>query len=75
MILNLIISQNIILLLHNIILENKMDYQIVNEYMARKYSAYTWVLKQGNNCVWVIMNNINMYFTVKDNKIIRIDID
>jgi hypothetical protein len=75
MILNLIISQNIALHYHNIILENKMDYQIVNEYMARKYSAYTWVLKQGNNCVWVIMNNINMYFTVKDNKIIRIDID
>ena len=55
--------------MHNTILENKMDNVIVNEYMARKYSAYTWVLKQGNNCVWVIMNNINMYFIIKDNKI------
>jgi hypothetical protein len=71
----LILLQSIALHYHNIILENKMDYQIVNEYMARKYSAYTWVLKQGNDCVWVIMNNLNMYFTVKDNKIIRIDID
>lgn len=52
-----------------------MDYQIVNEYMARKYSAYTWVMKPGNNCVWVIINNVSMYFTVKDNKITRIDID
>lgn len=52
-----------------------MDYQIVNEYMARKYSAYTWVLKQGNNCVWVIMNNLNMYFIIKDNKIIDIQVD
>ena len=75
MIFALIILQNIVQHYHNIISENKMDYQIVNEYMARKYSAYTWVLKQGNNCVWVIMNNLNMYFTVKDNKIIRIDID
>lgn len=75
MIFALIQYQNIIQHYHNIISENKMDYQIVNEYMARKYSAYTWVLKQGNNCVWVIMNNINMYFIIKDNKIIRIDID
>lgn len=75
MIFALIQYQNIARHYHNIISENKMDYQIVNEYMARKYSAYTWVLKQGNNCVWVIMNNLNMYFTVKDNKIIRIDID
>ena len=52
-----------------------MDYEIVNEYMARKYSAYTWVLKQGNNCVWVTMNNLNMYFTIKDNKIIDIQVD
>jgi hypothetical protein len=75
MIFALTIWQNIALHYHNIILENKMDYQIVNEYMARKYSAYTWVLKQGNNCIWVIMNHLNLYFTVKDNKIIRIDID
>ena len=52
-----------------------MDTLIVNEYMQRKYPSYTYSLKQGNNCVWVIMNNLNMYFTVKDNNIIRIDID
>ena len=61
--------------MHNTILENKRDNVIVNEYMARKYPAYTWVLKQGNNCVWVTMNNLNMYFTIKDNKIIDIQVD
>ena len=75
MILNLIIWQNIILLLHNIILENKMDNVIVNEYMARKYPNKQYSIAKGNNCVWVMMNNINMYFIIRDNKIMRIDID
>lgn len=52
-----------------------MDYVIVNEYMKRKYPSYNYSVKQGNKCVWVIMNNINMYFIIKDNKIMRIDID
>ena len=52
-----------------------MSTLIVNEYMARKYPSYNYSVKQGNNCVWVIMNNLNMYFIIKNNKIIRIDID
>ena len=52
-----------------------MSTLIVNEYMKRKYPSYTYSIKQGNDCIWVIMNNINMYFIIKDNKIIRIDID
>ena len=56
-------------------LESKMDNVIVNEYMQRKYPNRLYSVAKGNDCVWVIMNNLNMYFTVKDNKIIRIDID
>lgn len=52
-----------------------MDNKIVTEYMARKYPNRLYSMKQGNNCIWVMMNNINMYFIIKDNKIIRIDID
>ena len=52
-----------------------MDNVIVNEYMKRKYPNRQYSLTKGNNCVWVMMNNINMYFIIKDNKIIRIDID
>jgi hypothetical protein len=75
MIFALILYLNIIQHYHNTTLENKMDYVIVNEYMKRKYPSYNYSVKQGNNCVWVIMNNINMYFIIKDNKIMRIDID
>lgn len=52
-----------------------MDYQIVNEYMMRKYPNRLYKMAKGNDCTWVMMNNINMYFIIKDNKIIRIDID
>ena len=52
-----------------------MNTLIVNEYMARKYPNRLYSLKQGNNCIWVMLNNINMYFIIKDNQIMRIDID
>ena len=52
-----------------------MDYQIVSEYMQRKYPSALYSMAKGNDCTWVIMNNISMYFIIKENKIIRIDID
>jgi hypothetical protein len=52
-----------------------MDYQIVNEYMQRKYPNRQYSIAKGNNCIWVMLNNINMYFIIRDNKIMRIDID
>ena len=52
-----------------------MDYQIVREYMMRKYPSALYSMAKGNDCIWVMINNLNMYFIIKDNKIIRIDID
>ena len=56
-----------------------MDYQIVSEYMQRKYPSALYSMAKGNDCIWVQINNhlgsISMYFIIKDNKIIRIDID
>ena len=39
-----------------------MDNVIVNEYMARKYPNKQYSIAKGNNCVWVMMNNINIRF-------------
>jgi len=52
-----------------------MDNVIVNEYMQRKYPNRLYSMAKGNDCVWVMMDNINMYFIIRDNKIMRIDID
>jgi hypothetical protein len=52
-----------------------MDYQIVREYMMRKYPSALYTMARGNDCIWVAFNNLSMYFIVKDNKIMRIDID
>jgi len=59
--------------------EYMLDYQIVREYMMRKYSQVSYTISKGNNCIWVSFSPyssaLNMYFILKDNKIIRIDID
>ena len=56
-----------------------MDYEIVREYMMRKYPSTLYSMAKGNDCIWVMLNNsfgsLNMYFIIKDNKIMRIDID
>ena len=52
-----------------------MDNVIVNEYMQRKYPNRQYSIAKGNNCIWVMLNNINMYFIIKDNKIIDIQVD
>lgn len=58
--------------------EYMMDLQVVKEYMKRKYSETLYTISKGNNCIWVSFpysRALNMYFIMKDNKIIRIDID
>lgn len=60
---------------HPIILENKMDYQIVREYMMRKYPSAIYNMAKGNDCVWVSFNNLSMYFIIRDNKIVDIQVD
>jgi hypothetical protein len=52
-----------------------MNELIINEYMNKVYPNKPYYIRQGNDCQWVIMGNINMYFIIRDNKIIRIDGD
>ena len=47
----------------------------VINYMQTKYPNRLYKIRTGNNCEWVMMDNINLYFIIKDNKIMRIDID
>ena len=52
-----------------------MDYQIVREYMMRKYPSALYNMAKGNDCVWVSFNNVKMYFIIRDNKIADIQVD
>jgi hypothetical protein len=48
---------------------------LINEYMNNKYPNKAYSIRQGNDCQWIMMGNINMYMIIRDNKIIRVDID
>jgi hypothetical protein len=52
-----------------------MDYQIVREYMMRKYPSAIYNMAKGNDCIWVAFNNLNMYFIIRDNEIVDIQVD
>lgn len=51
------------------------ELEIVAEYMKRKYSGKTYSMRHGNNCVWVSMGVVEMYFTIKNNKIVDVQVD
>ena len=43
--------------------------------MMRKYPSALYSMAKGNDCIWVMINNLNMYFIIKDNKIADIQVD
>ena len=51
------------------------DFEIVSDYMERKYGSRTYAMRNGNNCVWVSMGLVEMYFILRDGKIIDIQVD
>jgi hypothetical protein len=55
--------------------EYKMDYQIVNDYMTATYPNMAYSTRKGNDCIWVSMGLVNMYFIIRDNKIADIQVD
>lgn len=51
------------------------DFEIVSDYMEKTYGGKTYTMRNGNNCVWVSMGLCNMYFIVRDGKIVDIQVD
>ena len=51
------------------------DFEIVKEYMAKRYPTITYAMRMGNRCVWVSMGLVEMYFTIRDEKIVDIQVD
>ena len=51
------------------------DFEIVSDYMERKYGGKTYTMRNGNACVWVSMGLCDMYFILRDRKIVDIQVD
>jgi hypothetical protein len=51
------------------------DFEIVKNYMDTKYAGKRYDICKGNNCVWVSMGLCDMYFILRDGKIVDIQID
>ena len=51
------------------------DFEIVKNYMDSKYPQKSYAMRNGNNCVWVSMGLVDMYFILRDGKIVDIQVD
>jgi hypothetical protein len=52
------------------------DFEIVKEYMTKRYPTAIYSMQKGNDCVWVSLNaRIEMYFIIRNGKIVDIQID
>ena len=51
------------------------NFETVKAYMARRYPDKLYSMRDGNACVWVSMGLVEMYFTVKDDIIVDIQVD
>ena len=51
------------------------DFDIVKNYMDSKYPQKTYAMQNGNNCVWVSMGLVDMYFILREGKIVDIQVD
>ena len=51
------------------------NFEIVESYLAKKYPNKPYAIREGNNCVWVSMGLVEMYFMVQNGKITDIQVD
>lgn len=51
------------------------DFEVVKKYLEEKEPNAAWTARPGNNCVWVSKGRLEMYYFVKDGKVVDIVID
>jgi len=51
------------------------DFEIVKQYMDTKYAGKQYAMRNGNRCVWVSMGLSDMYFILREGKIVDIQVD
>jgi hypothetical protein len=51
------------------------DFDLVKRDLELTHKGKPYVLQKGNGCVWVTMGVVNMYYFVRDGKIVDVQID
>jgi hypothetical protein len=51
------------------------NFEIVESYLAKKYPNKPYAIRNGNDCVWVSMGLVEMYFIVRNDMIVDIQVD
>ena len=51
------------------------DYEIVNDYMVAHYPHNLFAMQEANDCIWVSMGRVDMYFILRNGKIVDIQVD
>jgi hypothetical protein len=51
------------------------DFDLVKRDLERTHKGKPYVLHKGNNCVWVTLGVVNLYYFVRDGKIVDVQVD
>ena len=51
------------------------DFEIVKNYLETKYPNWNYSMRDGNNCVWVSLGRMELYFIIRNGKIADIQVD
>jgi hypothetical protein len=50
-------------------------FEIAEKYMAKRYPSYAYAMREGNDCVWVTMGNVEMYLTIRNETVVDVQVD
>ena len=50
-------------------------FEIAEKYMAERYPTTPYAMREGNDCIWVSMGLVEMYLTIRDNKVVNVEVD
>ena len=53
---------------------NALEVILVTDYLVRE-GIENYTMRQGNECIWVSHGRVEMYFIIRDGKIIDIQVD
>jgi len=54
---------------------NPTHKSIVEQYMAEKYPNVNYTMRPGNNTIWVTKGMVDMYFIIRNDQIVDIQVD
>jgi hypothetical protein len=50
-------------------------FETAEKYMAKRYPNMPYAMREGNDCVWITMGNVEMYLTIRNETVVDVQVD